>query len=227
VNRDARPTQISRLRRAAVALGALVVFGSAVIAVAPAVAPAVASSATRTPTVATAPFAAPTGVTLTDTAPPWPLPADATPSIAAAGLSVLNAEQLAVHYHVHLDIIANGAEVTVPAGVGFVLDHGTPTGITVLHTHDTSGVVHIESAAPKRYALGQFFTEWGVVLDSTQLGGLHTDDAHVLQTYVNGHRFTGDPGTIRLKRHLEIALWYGPAGQKPVVPKTYHFPAGL
>jgi hypothetical protein len=49
----------------------------------------------------------------------------------------------------------------------------------------------------------------------------------VLQAYVNGQPFTGDPATIRLKRHLEIALWYGPTGQTPTVPKSYHFPPGL
>ena len=50
---------------------------------------------------------------------------------------------------------------------------------------------------------------------------------HVLAAYVNGRRFTGDPATIQLKPHLEIALWYGPGGQTPHVPKSYRFPAGL
>jgi uncharacterized protein (DUF2062 family) len=178
-------------------------------------------------TAATAPFTAPQGVTLTDTAPPWALPSDATPYIAAAGLHVLTAEQLAVHYHAHLDITVNGAAVTVPAGIGFVVTDGKATGITVLHTHDTSGVIHVESATKQPFTLGQVFTEWGVVLDATQVGGLHTDAGNRLAAYVNGKRFTGDPATLRLKRHLEIALWYGPRGQTPHVPKTYHFPAGL
>jgi hypothetical protein len=169
----------------------------------------------------------PTNVPLVDAAPPWPLPADSRPYIAAANLSILKAEQLAVHYHAHLDIFANGAKVTVPAGIGFVLrDDGTPTGLTVLHTHDTSGIIHIESAKDQPYTLGQVFTEWGVALNSTQVGGLHADANHVVATYVNGTRFTGDPATLRLKRHLEIALWYGPSGQTPHVPKSFHFPAG-
>lgn len=186
-----------------------------------------ASSTKVVPTAATAPFTTPTGVTLADTPPPWPLPSDARPYIAAAGLSVLGAEQLAVHYHAHVDIIANGAKVKVPAGIGFVISGGKATGITVLHTHDTSGVIHIESAKNTPYTLGQVFTEWGVALDATQVGGLHTDTGNVLMTYVNGHRFSGDPASLRLKRHLEIALWYGPAGRTPHVPASYHFPAGL
>ena len=97
----------------------------------------------------------------------------------------------------------------------------------MLHTHDTSGVIHIESAVNEPYTLGQVFTEWGVALSATQLGGLHADATHVLAAYVNGRSFSGDPATLKLKRHLEIALWYGPSGQTPHVPSSYHFPAGL
>jgi hypothetical protein len=181
----------------------------------------------RRPAVATAPFTEPTSVSLADTPPPWPLPADARPYIEAAGLKVLGEEQLEVHYHAHLDVIADGQPVTVPAGVGFVVQDGKATGITVLHTHDPSGVVHIESATRSPYTLGQFVTEWGVALSRDQLGGLHADPGHVLETYVNGRRFDGDPATIRLERHLEIAIWYGPTGETPKVPKSYKFPAGL
>jgi hypothetical protein len=212
----------------AVAAGALVVpVSSSGASTKPATASQSASPTTSPRTIATAPFAAPTSVTLADTPPPWALPADARPYIAAAGLSVLNSEQLAVHYHAHLDIIANGAKVKVPGGIGFVVSHGQATGITVLHTHDTTGVIHIESAAHQPYTLGQVFTEWGVALSATQVGGLHADGTHVLAAFVNGQRFTGDPATLQLKRHLEIALWYGPSGQSPHVPRSYHFGAGL
>jgi hypothetical protein len=207
----------------AVSLVAAVVL---IVVVATATAGMGASSA-KSPTVATAPYRMPTTVSLADTAPPWPLPENAQPYIKAAGLTILSAEQLQVHYHAHVDIIDDGQKVTVPAGIGFVIKNGRATGITVLHTHDTSGVLHIESAANKAYTLGQAFTEWGVALSATQVGGLQADSGHVLKVYVNGTEFTGDPTTIRLKKHLEIALWYGPTGTPPKVPKSYKFPAGL
>jgi hypothetical protein len=193
---------------------------------------AVAGTKPRKPRpIATAPFTAPTDVVLADTPPPWALPADARPYVEAAGLAVLRAEQLAVHYHAHLDVIdastGGGAEITVPAGIGFEVKNGKATGLSVLHTHDTSGIIHVESAKNKPYTLGQVFTEWGVALSETQLGGLHADATHVLAAYVNGRRFSGDPATLRLQRHLEIALWYGPSDQKPKVPTSYRFPAGL
>jgi hypothetical protein len=189
--------------------------------------PAVGASTRTAAAIATAPFTAPTGVALDEAPPPWGLPADARPYIAAAGLQVLGQEQLEVHYHAHVDVIVDGDHVTVPAGIGFVIDQGRATGITTLHTHDASGIIHIESASNDAYTLGQVFTEWGVALGAAQLGGLPVDATHVLQTYVDGHRFRGDPATIRLRPHLEIALWYGPSGTRPNVAKSYHFPRGL
>lgn len=181
--------------------------------------------------IATAPFTAPADVEFADTPPPWPLPANARPYIEAAGLSVLGEEQLEVHYHAHLDVIdasaGRSAKVTVPAGIGFEVSNGKVTGLTVLHTHDTSGIIHVESAEPTPYTLGQVFTEWGVALDATQVGGLHADGTNVLKAYVNGRSFTGDPATLKLQPHLEIALWYGPSTETPKVPKSYRFPNGL
>ena len=121
----------------------------------------------------------------------------------------------------------NGSKVTVPGGIGFVLEHSRATGISVLHTHDTSGVIHIESASNKPYTLGQVFTEWGLALSATQLGSFQVDATHAVAAYVNGHHFTGNPATLRLAPHLEIALWYGPSGETPHVPKSYHFGGGL
>jgi hypothetical protein len=223
VRQDARRTISGhgRARRLAVALAVAI----AVLVASPA-SPSGASANSK-PAIATAPFATPSGVHLADTPSPWPLPADAKPYIAAAGLSVLSQEQLQVHYHSHLDVIVNGNPVTVPAGIGFVIDQGRATGITVLHTHDPSGILHIESAANERYTLGEVFTEWGVALNAGQLGGYKVDDAHVLQAYVDGRRLHGDPATILLKPHLEIALWYGPSGTHAKVPKSYRFPRGL
>jgi hypothetical protein len=190
--------------------------------------PAAGAKASPTkPKIATTPYTMPTSVSLADTSPPWAIPADARPYIKAAGLSVLSEEQLEVHYHAHLDVIDASQKVTVAAGIGFVVVNNKATGITVLHTHDTSGILHVESAKPQPFTLGQVFTEWGVALSATQVGGLHADDTHEVQVYVNGRRFTGDPATIRLKKHQEIAVWYGPAGTKPTVPKSYRFPAGL
>jgi hypothetical protein len=220
---EARPSH--RAVRFAVVLA--VIVGAVLVLLVNPAEPTFASAPTSQPAIATAPFVAPTSVALADTPPPWALPTDAGPYIAAAGLSAFGTEMLSVHYHAHVDIVASGRKVTVPAGIGFVVSHDKVTGLAPLHTHDDSGIIHIESATPHPFTLGQVFTEWGVALSATQLGGLHVDSTHVLAAYVNGRRFTGDPATLRLKGHLEIALWYGPIGKRPHVPRSYHFPLGL
>lgn len=159
--------------------------------------------------------------------PPWPLPGDARFDIANADLSPQAGEVTKVHYHAHLDIIDAGQPVTVPADVGFVLRNGTPLALTFLHTHDTTGVVHVEAPSMKPYALGQFLTEWGVSVGPDHLGGLTTGNGNVLRTFVNGKEFHGNPGTIVLAPHQEIAIWYGPASETPHVPTSYHFAKGL
>jgi hypothetical protein len=185
------------------------------------------STPSATFSIATHPFTPGTQAIMSISKPPWPLPTNAANNIAAAGLQVLGAETLTVHYHAHLDVIVNGKPVTVPAEVGFDIVNGTPIGLSSLHTHDTSGIMHIESSTKVPFELGQFFTEWGVRLSPSELGGLADGGGKVLRTYVDGHLFGGDPSTILLQRHEEIALWYGPASQKPNVPSSYQFPAGL
>ncbi len=135
-------------------------------------------------------------------------------------------ETLNFHYHAHLDILDNGQAVEVPAGIGFVIQNGQATGITSLHTHDASGVIHIESQTNIPYSLGQVFTEWGVRLTTGQVGGLASGNGNVLRAFVNGAPSSGDPATIILRPHQEVALWFGPASGHPQVPRSYSFPAG-
>lgn len=179
-----------------------------------------------TTTVVTEPFQLGNEALMSATAPPWPIPTTARPYIAAAGLRVLGREALTVHYHAHLDVIVNGMAATVPAAIGFVIENGQDVGVTVLHTQNASGIIHVESLTDAPYTLGQFVTEWGVRLGPGQLGGLTDSGGNTLRIYVDGREFAGDPATIVLRPHQEIALWYGPPTATPNVPATYQFPAG-
>ncbi|MFD0361125.1 hypothetical protein ACFQZZ_06635 [Nocardia sp. GCM10030253] len=62
------------------------------------------------------------------------------------------------HYHAHLEVIVYGHPVTVPALVG--IDEARMMG-SPMHTHDASGIVHLESGEDIPFTLGQFFTQWG------------------------------------------------------------------
>jgi len=206
--------------------GGLVLLGAIVLAIVTSGGPR-SRPGGATATVATIPFAPASAAALSAASPPWLLPADARSDIAAAGLTAAASETTTVHYHAHLDVIAAGAAVPVPAGVGFVVRGGQAVGITALHTHDAGGVIHIESPTDRPYTLGQFFTEWGVRLGTGRLGSLRSGPTSVLRVFVDGHEFFGDPADIVLVSHQEIALWYGPAGATPRVPAHHAFPPGL
>jgi hypothetical protein len=153
----------------------------------------------------------------------WAAPADASAAVRAAGLPMLGEEKLAVHYHAHLDVLVNGQPVPVPAGLG--IDEARHL-IAPLHTHDDSGIVHIESATDVPFTLGQVFTEWGQPLRTNQVGPLTLTTGQALRVYRNGQTVTGDTAALRLGAHDEIVVWVGPADQQPQVPASYTFPPG-
>jgi hypothetical protein len=156
--------------------------------------------------------------------PPWPRPDDTADRARAIGLSVAPMEGTARHFHTHLDILVDGRPVDVPAGLGIAT---SGDAMSELHTHDTTGVLHIEAPTTgKRYVLGQLFAEWNLRLDATDLGGLKAGGGRALTAYVDGQRQGGDPAKIELTPHREIALVFGPADARPKVPASYSFPAG-
>jgi hypothetical protein len=146
------------------------------------------------------------------------------------GVSSDTSEQLAYHIHAHLSIYINGEQKVVPYGIGIVgpwaseqtgdgpfIDSGS--AFYYLHTHDATGVIHIESPTQKTYTLGQFFAEWNQPLSGTQVG----PDKGQLTVFVNGSAYTGDPAGITLTAHKVIQIDVG----KDVPFQPYTFASGL
>jgi hypothetical protein len=159
------------------------------------------------------------------TPPPWNAGGDQLAErLDALGLPALAAEGTVLHIHQHLDVFVEGKRVTVPAGLGI---DPAQQFISPLHTHDPTGIMHVESPTPETFTLGQFFGVWGVPLDRTHIGGLQAGAGKQLRAWVNGNPATGDPGNIALASHQEIVLAYGTAAQMPKkVPARYGFPPG-
>jgi hypothetical protein len=176
-------------------------------------------------------------------AAPWPRPDDAMALAADAGVPVGVYEygvpgHPGKHIHAHLDVFVNGKPTPVPAGIGIDISvpgvqHGTaPDGtptyggirlcsrpcIAALHTHDDSGVLHIESQKPRPYTLGEVFTEWNVRLDKKCVGGYCRPRAHIA-VYENGKPYTADPAALVLKNLHEIAIVIGTPPSK--IPSSY------
>ena len=131
------------------------------------------------------------------------------------GIKCQTSEQVAYHIHAHLAIYASGDPQEVPAGIGI------PGGKCLywLHTHDATGVIHVESPAQRAYTVGQFFDIWGQPLSTSQVGRASGQ----VTVFLNGKRFSGDPRSIKLTPHALIQLDVG----KVVPPQPFAFPAGL
>lgn len=150
--------------------------------------------------------------------PPWNnSSAVLTDRLQLLGLTALGQEGAVLHIHAHLDAYVNGKKAQVPSLIGV---DTAGQFLTELHTHDTSGVVHVESPSKRNFTLGQLFGAWGVKLTknclSSYCGKLHW--------WVNGQKMTGNPAQLVLKSHQEIVVGAG----KPAfaVPRAYKFPAG-
>jgi len=150
-------------------------------------------------------------------APPWPAPTALAEHADDAGLRNVWGERLAEHVHTHLTILDGDEQVTVPANVG----HSDRERFAAqLHTHDTSGIVHVESPTRQTFTLGQFFDEWGVPLTAWRVGGLHGE----LTVWVDGRRYIGDPRSIDLTNRREIVLDVTTIGEVPHLPAPFDWP---
>jgi hypothetical protein len=163
---------------------------------------------------------------------PWDAPLNVLGAMKLAGLTPL-VFGLALHTHTHLDVIVDGAPVTVPAGVGIVEPLAPEPGaglesqigaLSPLHTHFDDGVLHVEAdTGPFTLTLGQFFDEWQVRLSSSCLGSYCAQGAKTLRVYVDGAQVSGDPRSVVLGNCDEVALVYGAPHVPARPPATYAF----
>jgi hypothetical protein len=158
------------------------------------------------------------------------------------------APTMSSNYHVHafLGLFVNGKEITIPDAIGFVNPFGDyPTtdkctggyintecwGSTIydLHTHDPSGMIHMESATPtcapctmSIFTLGTLFDVWGVSVNAGPVGNFGHFQGQVtvytsplqyagcaqslcVTPSTSYSMYTGDPRTIPLYSHT--AVW--------------------
>lgn len=146
-------------------------------------------------------------------------------------------------YHVHafVGILINGRQMGLPDGIGMKNPGADATydGIPnwteyascyyYIHTHDASGVLHIESPqsvslSTSLYTLGNAFDVWGRPLSSTQIGPYTgTVRAYVAQVPLKTAQilrsdytqYSADPRSIPLHSHTTIWLEIGPAYVTP------------
>jgi hypothetical protein len=107
------------------------------------------------------------------------------------------------HIHPHLQIIIDGKDITIPAGIGIELSGCE----RFIHTHDDTGTIHIEPNYYKELTLGDFFAVWGEQLSPDQVLGYKRDAGHEIVMMVDG-KPSQDFGNLVLKDNQEIVLEY-------------------
>jgi hypothetical protein len=141
-----------------------------------------------------------------------------------SGLQVLTSEGTVLHIHQHLDIFINGKSMAIPAEIGI----DTTSGIlSPIHTHDATGIIHVESPVVKNFTLGEFFNGvWGVRLTDSCIGDYCATGDKKLEVYSNGKKLDSGYGNLILADKQEITIFYGTDAQRPTIPGNYIFPAG-
>jgi len=118
-----------------------------------------------------------------------------------------------VHWHPNLSLILNGSPYTVPADIGIVSnlwkDHSLDQygiGMAPLHTHDTSGIIHLEvNTSHRDFTLHEFLAIWGEPSDGSAIDG-HP----VASLTVDGVQQASPTGDVILKDGQKIIMTLSP-----------------
>lgn len=133
-------------------------------------------------------------------------------------------EGAVLHVHTHLSLFYHGVQMQVPPYLGFAATGASQGCLYWIHTHDGSGILHIEAGSVNspnggNYTLGNFFDIWGQQLTRNRVGPFEGP----VTAFVNGSPYDGDLAAIPLRAHQQIVL---EVGQPVVPPPKYVFPLG-
>ena len=124
-----------------------------------------------------------------------------------SGIECHSGEAVSYHVHTLLEIYLKGEKVKIPANIGIIPGHC----MYWLHTHDETGLIHVEAPRQMKFTLGQFFDVWGQQLSSDNVLGIDLASSNLeMRMYVDGERYLGDPREIELVDNRLIILDIGP-----------------
>jgi len=139
----------------------------------------------------------------------------------------LEDKPLVMHMHVALNIIINDEQVIIPGNVGIDpslykthdLDRygiKNPKKIYPVHTHDTSGVIHIESTELRTFNLSQFFDVWGQTFNEECIMDKCNNEFNKVTMFIDGVQ-SSEFGEHVFRNNERITIIYGQVkGQHPL-----------
>lgn len=118
------------------------------------------------------------------------------------GIQCNSLEGTTMHIHPHLNISYNGQGLEIPSRIGM-----EASCLYGLHTHDSSGTIHIESPTIANYTLGEFIDVWA---KTQPYGPGYTVsslfNSSSISASVNNVSYDGDYRSIVLKDGEQIYL---------------------
>ena len=108
------------------------------------------------------------------------------------------------HTHALLTVYRNGVRLALPDSIG----RGSGCNYE-MHTHDGSGVLHIETDVPRTFTLGQFLSLWGQGIGAASVLGLPGPARYYLIKDEKLTPVTTDPSALPLAGHTEIVVIVG------------------
>ena len=111
---------------------------------------------------------------------------------------------MATQFHIHpnLKIMINGQKQEIPTNIGVKTNC-----MNSLHTHDNSGVIHVESPEKRDFTLADFFAVWNKAYNKNQILDYKVDDNHLISQTVNGIEVQDYESTI-LRDNDKIVIYY-------------------
>lgn len=117
-----------------------------------------------------------------------------------SGITCDQTEHLVYHNHTKLLINdQNNQSLTIPAGIGIVPNEC----IFWLHTHDDSGIIHVESPDKISFTLGQFLQVWNTFDNSSFINDILRNDTLVKATILLENSTIAEPSRDIINIPLE------------------------
>jgi hypothetical protein len=143
------------------------------------------------------------------------------------GMPCVQALSNKFHHHVHVSLFVNGVQLWMPKGSGTDKPIYSKDGWIYrakcwyyLHTHDRTGIVHIEPNSSRIFTLKNWFDLMAQPLSTTVVGPYSGS----VGVYINGMLQPGmDPNTVQFSPFEEITLVIG---TPPSWIPAYIFPKG-
>lgn len=115
---------------------------------------------------------------------------------------VTHGSSISMHIHPKLTIEIDGSSFPIPANVGI-----SPSCMMVLHTHDGSGVIHVEYPIQQDFTLGNFFSNWGKNFSQNQIFEKSVGEGSTLSMTVDGQP-NSDFENLILRDDQDIVIKY-------------------